>query len=106
MKTSRGKGRSSSSNKAIQRKRIGTPGRSGVDFEAAVGSGCDSAETVTETFSYDDVSDLSTLKPTVTRGGKGGPPKAIASAFRAGERANGEGASKKCQEESPEDTST
>lgn len=105
MKTSRGKGRSSSS-RAIQRKRIGTPGKSGVGFEAAVGNGCDSAETVTETFSYDDVSDLSTLKPTVTREGKGGPPKTKTSASRNGKRANGEGTGEKRQEDYPEDTST
>lgn len=69
MSTFRGGGRAA-------RKKVETPGRTGVEFEAVQGLGGSSQET----FSYDEVSSLSTVTPATKRSGKGGGSKAVAKA--------------------------
>ena len=87
--------------KAVLRKRVGTPGGAGLEFDAAVQADSGS---LAETFSYEDVSNLETLTPSAKRAELRAASKAAARAERNGggktgqEKGVGSGRKRKQQE--------
>lgn len=81
--------------RAAHRQKVGTPGRTGVEFEATVqdadDDGSQGAAAATETFSYDEVSALATVTPAVKRSGKGASSRAVAEVSGKGRRSEGGG---------------
>lgn len=85
MSNSRGGG-SGGGSRAALRKKVETPRKTGVEFEATVqgDAGGASAASTTETFTYEEVSDLATVTPAEKRAGRGEMSKAVAKVSRVG----------------------
>ena len=108
MKGSRGlkSSSNSSSKRGRHRKRVGTPGGSGIDFEAISGGHKGgNLEDATKTICYEDVSNLDTT-PVAARQGKGKVSKPVSRASEAGGQAKGKFGNGKLPEYTHEETST